>query len=155
MADVVGRGSGLDGEQLAHKQVVLTRALAHHALRADGSQVALTELTHSATRPLLAVAAIAKPEGFFSMLRARGLKLTRTISLPDHYDFNSWLNNEYKDYTVICTEKDAVKLWRLQPDALAVPLVLTPEPAFLAALDALLATRLNPTLSSPHGHTTS
>lgn len=143
------------GEHPAFEGFTAQRTLAHHALRADGSQVALTELARSATRPLLAVAAIAKPEGFFNMLRAQGLKLTRTIALPDHYDFNSWLNNDYKGYTLICTEKDAVKLWHLQPDALAVPLILTPEPAFLAALDALLASRLNPTLSSPHGHTTS
>jgi tetraacyldisaccharide 4'-kinase len=131
------------------------RTLAHHALQADGSQIALTDLARAAEKPLLAVAAIAKPEDFFNMLRARGLHLERTVALPDHYDFNSWINNEYKGYTVICTEKDAVKLWHRQPDALAVPLILTPESAFLGALDALLATRLEPTLSSPHGHTTS
>ncbi|MES2687735.1 MAG: nicotinate-nucleotide--dimethylbenzimidazole phosphoribosyltransferase [Pseudomonadota bacterium] len=31
ISDVVGRGTGLDDAQLAHKQAVLTRALAHHA----------------------------------------------------------------------------------------------------------------------------
>jgi tetraacyldisaccharide 4'-kinase len=45
---------------------------------------------------------------------------------------------------MICTEKDAVKLWREAPDALAVPLVCEPEPAFFSALDAKL--------SSPDGH---
>jgi len=131
------------------------RTLARHALRADGSQIALAELARGAAKPLLAVAAIAKPEDFFTMLRAQGLILAGTIALPDHYDFNSWLRSEYEGYTVICTEKDAVKLWHKQPDALAVPLLFTPEPAFLAKLDALLTIRLNATLSSPHGHTTS
>ena len=137
------------------------RTLARHALRADGSQIALTELselselTCPGAKPLLAVAAIAKPQDFFAMLQAQGLPLVRTIAFPDHYDFDSWLCNEYKGYTVICTEKDAVKLWRKQPDALAVPLVFTPESAFMTQLDALLATRLKPTLSSPYGHTTS
>lgn len=131
------------------------RTLAGHALRADGSQIALAELARGAAKPLLAVAAIAKPEDFFTMLRAQGLLLAGTIALPDHYDFNSWLRSEYEGYTVICTEKDAVKLWHKQPDALAVPLLFTPEPAFLAKLDALLTIRLNATLSSPHGHTTS
>jgi tetraacyldisaccharide 4'-kinase len=131
------------------------RTLAGHALRADGSQIALAELARGAAKPLLAVAAIAKPEDFFTMLRAQGLILAGTIALPDHYDFNSWLRSEYEGYTVICTEKDAVKLWHKQPDALAVPLLFTPEPAFLAKLDALLTIRLNATLSSPHGHTTS
>lgn len=135
------------------------RTLARHALRADGSQIALPELAREGAKPLLAVAAIAKPEDFFTMLRAQGLPLARTVALPDHYDFNSWSRNQYGGYTVICTEKDAVKLWHKQPDALAVPLLFTPEPAFLAKLDALLsvllATRLKPTLSSRHGHTTS
>lgn len=131
------------------------RTLARHALRADGHQITLTDLARGGTKPLLAVAAIAKPEDFFAMLRAQGLQLARTIALPDHDDFDSWLSHEYDGYTVICTEKDAVKLWQKQPEALAVPLIFSPEPAFMAKLDVLLAPRLNPTLSSPHGHTTS
>jgi tetraacyldisaccharide 4'-kinase len=135
------------------------RALAHHALRADGRQIALADLAKAWAKPLLAVAAIAKPEDFFAMLRAQNLSLAGTVALPDHYDFNSLSRNEYEGYTVICTEKDAVKLWHQQPDALAVPLVFTPEPAFLAKLDEMLSLILaahpHPTLSLPHGHTTS
>jgi len=41
--------------------------------------------------------------------------------------------------SLVCTEKDAAKLWRLAPDAWAVPLLFTPEPAFFAALDAKLS----------------
>lgn len=135
------------------------RTLARYALRADGSQIALTELAQDATKPLLAIAAIARPENFFAMLRAQGLRLERTLALPDHDDFNSYAPDEYVDYTVICTEKDAVKLWQKQPEALAVPLVFTPEPAFMERLDARLCVLLartgpSPTLSSPHGHTT-
>jgi len=115
------------------------RSLAPYARRADGSQVALTDLATKNAKPLLAVAAIAKPEEFFKMLNAQGLTLARTLALSDHYDFNSWSSNEYGGYTVICTEKDAVKLWQHQAEALAVPLIFTPEPAFLAELDALLA----------------
>lgn len=117
------------------------RTLSRYALRSDGSQVALAELAGPAglcRKPLLALAAIAKPEDFFDMLRAQSLSLTRTLALPDHYDFNSWLPNEYGGYTVICTEKDAVKLWPLEPDALAVPLLVTAEPAFLTQFDARL-----------------
>jgi tetraacyldisaccharide 4'-kinase len=40
---------------------------------------------------------------------------------------------------LLCTEKDATKLWLHQPEALAVPLVLTPEAAFWQALDQRLA----------------
>ena len=95
-------------------------------------------------KPLLAVAAIAKPDDFFSMLRAQGLTLDRTLALPDHSSFDSWSRREYEGYQVICTEKDAVKLWHHQPDALAVPLVLTLETALLQQLDARLSHLLSP-----------
>jgi tetraacyldisaccharide 4'-kinase len=134
------------------------RSLGAYALRYDGSQVELATLA-KADQPLLALAAIAQPTAFFAMLKDLGLQLAQTQALPDHYDFDSWLRPSNKDYTLICTEKDAVKLWEKHPDALAVPLVFTPEPAFLAALDnlldALLSTKHRPALSSTHGHTTS
>ena len=135
------------------------RSLASCAVRADSSPVPLSDLARPGGPPLLALAAIAKPETFFSMLRAQGLPLVQTIALPDHYDFSGYKANEYAGHTVICTEKDAVKLWSVQPAALAVPLIFTPEPEFLAQLDArlavLLARRPPPPLSLPHGHTTS
>ena len=112
------------------------RTLANHALRSDGSRVPLAEL---ADQPVIALAAIARPEAFFDMLRARGVSPERCIALPDHYDFDSWQRPSGAGYRLVCTEKDAVKLWRIAPDALAVPLVFTPEPAFFAALDAKLS----------------
>lgn len=121
-----------------------TRALATLARRADDSTVPLADLRNHPQQPLMAVAAIAKPDDFFAMLRAQGLTLARTLALPDHYDFNSWSGNTSKGCTLICTEKDAIKLWRQQPDALAVPLVLTLPPDFLAQLDAALASHLRP-----------
>ena len=127
-----------------------TRRLADHALRADGSRVALEAL---AGQPLLALAGIAKPEAFFAMLRARGLVLAETRALPDHYSFDSYPRPQDKGYTVICTEKDAIKLFPRQADVLAVPLEFSPEPAFFTALDALLAPLLSP-LPSSHGHQT-
>ena len=108
------------------------RSLADYAVQADGIRVPLASL-HSTS--LLAVAAIAQPEHFFSMLRSAGLSLTETRALPDHYNFDSWSRILNKRKTVICTEKDAVKLWQHQPDALAVPLVLAIDAGFWAALD--------------------
>lgn len=135
------------------------RTLARHVRRADNSQIALAALAGTNVKPLLAVAAIAKPEEFFAMLHAHGLSLARTLALPDHHDFDHWQPDEYAAYTILCTEKDAVKLWRKEPTALAVPLLVRPEPAFLRELDALLSASLaaqpGSTLSSPHGHTTS
>lgn len=118
----------------------LQRQLADHAVRRDGTQVALHDLRQ---HPLLAVAAIARPDDFFAMLRARHLTLATTQALPDHFDFDSWKRPPDKGYTLICTEKDAAKLWRQHPDALAVPLQVQIPTGFFAALDALLQRRLS------------
>jgi len=112
------------------------RSLAEQALRLDGSPVPLASL---ADRPLVAVAAIAKPEAFFQMLRERGLQPQQCIGLPDHHDFTDWQPPPGTGYALLCTEKDALKLWRRAPDALALPLVFEPEPAFFHALDAKLS----------------
>ena len=62
-----------------------------------------------------------------------------------NYDFDSWLRTDTVRYRLICTEKDAVKLWKTHSDALAVPLQFSPEPAFFTAVDQLL----DAALSSP------
>ena len=146
------------GDHPAFAGFTAQRTLAPYAVRADATRMALNDLARPEGPPLLALAAIARPEAFFAMLRARNLHLAHTLALPDHYDFISHKVNEYAGYTVICTEKDAVKLWARQPEALAVPLIFTPEPEFLAQLDARLAIWRarppHPPLSLPHGHTT-
>lgn len=114
------------------------RLLADHAVTATGAQVPLAALIgppNASAKPLLALAAIAQPEVFFSMLRGKGLTLAKTLGLPDHYAFNSFLPNEYRGYELICTEKDSVKLWPHCPDALAVPLISVLPDDFWAALD--------------------
>lgn len=143
------------GAHPAFQGFTAQRALADFAVRADGSRVALADLARSDSPPLLALAAIANPDDFFAMLRSQGLVLARTLALPDHFGFEEWPGHEFAGYAILCTEKDAVKLWPQYPDAMAVPLVFTPEPAFLARFDALLERPPNPTLSLPHGHTTS
>lgn len=115
------------------------RSLAPWAVQADGQRIALDALQG---QPVHAVAAVAQPEVFFDMLRTAGLTLAQTESLPDHYDFDSWKALFDKRYTIICTEKDAVKLWRRHPQVLAVPLVLEIEPGFFHALDAAIDQRL-------------
>ncbi|MBI5257067.1 MAG: tetraacyldisaccharide 4'-kinase [Burkholderiales bacterium] len=59
-------------------------------------------------RPLLAVAGLARPEGFFAMLEAQGLTIRR-MPLPDHHPFAE-LPWPADTPDVIVTEKDAVKL---------------------------------------------
>jgi tetraacyldisaccharide 4'-kinase len=120
------------------------RHLANEALRADGSRIPLAQLAGS---PCAALAGIARPQAFFDMLKAAGLPLARTLALPDHHDFAGRGPDLPANLPLLCTEKDAVKLWKVRPDAWAVPLVVDIDAAFFAQLDALL----EPKLSSAHG----
>jgi tetraacyldisaccharide 4'-kinase len=121
----------------------LERKLANHAVRADGSEIALGELRKS---PVHALAGIANPQAFFRMLRDAGLALATTQALPDHHDFSAH-DALPADGALVCTEKDAVKLWRLRPDAWAVPLQVQMPSGFWNEFDRLLEAKL----SSPHG----
>lgn len=130
------------------------RALAEHALDASGRPFPLRDL-HG--RPVAAVAGIAVPDNFFDMLRARGLTLSATVALPDHDDFQRDSLRALQSLhgqTVLCTEKDAVKLFgdtRLQGlDLLAVPLLFEPEAAFFRAFDAALAPFIAHRTPAPH-----
>lgn len=120
------------------------RRLAPVARREDGTQIELSSLRG---RNVKALAGIAKPDAFFSMLRAMGLRLTETVALRDHYDFGKEPVLAGRSEQLVCTEKDALKLWRHRPHAWAVPLMLEIEPEFWAALDRLLDAKL----SSRHG----
>lgn len=123
------------------------RALAPHAVRADGTHLSLSRLPANIT----ALAGIAQPEAFFAMLRRAGVQVGRTVALPDHHDFAHPL-----DVTgdIVCTEKDAVKLWATHPHAWSAPLVVRIGPAFWTALDAKLAAVRASRISSPHGSQT-
>ncbi|MEO7548679.1 MAG: tetraacyldisaccharide 4'-kinase, partial [Ramlibacter sp.] len=113
----------------------LQRQLADYAVRADGTRLALEALRG---QPCVALAGIARPEAFFAMLRDKGLTLCATEALPDHYDFDSYTVPVDVHKTLICTEKDAMKLWRRHPGAWAVRLALVIEPAFWLAFDRRL-----------------
>ena len=131
------------------------RRLADYAIDGNGNRIALASLKASS---VTAVAAIAEPEGFFKLLRQRGITLQKTIALTDHHDFNDFDFSSLAGQTVLCTEKDAVKLFSRPESAitklLAVPLEFSPEPAFLSALDARLAQVISQ-LPSRHGYQTS
>jgi tetraacyldisaccharide 4'-kinase len=132
-----------------------TRTLAPEGLLSDGTRIALGELPTDGGKPLFAVAGIAQPQAFFDMLEGLGISLAGTLALPDHYDFDSYLRIPHEGYRLICTEKDAQKLWQVAPDAIAVALVQTAEPAFWSALDTSVDALLSGQLSSLHGHKTS
>lgn len=138
------------GRQPAFAGFRAHRVLAKQAIAADATAVDLRSLKP----PLLALAGVAQPQAFFSALRAEGLVLEKTLALPDHFDFAHIDPTLLQGYAVLCTDKDAVKLWKQFPAARAVALVQTLEPAFLAALDNMLDAVLATKLSSSHGHQT-
>lgn len=111
------------------------RQLAAEAVRADGSRKPLAQL-----QGVTAVAGIARPQAFFDMLAAAGVGVARRIALPDHHDFAAPPDAAGE---IVCTEKDAVKLWRTRPDAWAVPLQVELAPAFWTAFDAKLSSALD------------
>lgn len=119
------------------------KKLADFAVRADGTRRPLpTGFAH----PVQALAGIAKPQVFFNMLEELGLTLSYTQALPDH----AALHGVSIDKTMgelLCTEKDAVKLWIDHPEAWAVPLITNLPTDLLQALDGCLDRRL----SSRHG----
>lgn len=117
------------------------RRLSPLAQQADGTQVALASWVDT---PVLALAGIARPQRFFDMLRAAGLRHVQELPLPDHFDFAEWQPPEPAPAVWLCTEKDAVKLWAQHPRVWAVPLELTLDEALLRALDRKLGSPAPP-----------
>lgn len=117
-----------------------------HARRELGADTVNAEGAHRPlagfrSGPVSALAAVARPEVFFDMLRAAGLPLHDTLALPDHADAATLVAALARlPGPVLCTEKDLVKLppGPASHDAWAVPLQLSIEPAFFDALDGLL-----------------
>lgn len=135
------------------------RRLAPVLCNALGERVTLQSLQAPSPQSIWALAGVARPDMFFKMLQEAGLPIQKTIALPDHAGMEDYLqalafdalvvrddtkdkpmNPEGIDRLVLCTEKDAVKLWTLMPQAYAVGLELELPEAFLRALeDALKA----------------
>ena len=118
-----------------------SRQLSDEVIGAKGERMALQSL-HGV--PLTAVAGIARPTAFFNMLRARGLRLQTEVALPDHADPADYVALlAAGPTTLICTEKDAVKLFQhtMPPGSAvwSVPLVVHIEPAFFSAIEARLS----------------
>jgi tetraacyldisaccharide 4'-kinase len=128
----------------------VTRYLAAQAFNARGDAC---PLSHWAHQPVSALAGIAHPDRFFAMLDKHGLVLSQRTALSDHAslpELVSALQQLPSGHDVLCTEKDAVKLWPAHPDVWAVPLVTELPPSLLKQIDAVLASRL----SLPHGQQT-
>ncbi len=87
-----------------------------------------------------AVAGIGRPARFFDMLRSRGITLSSTLALPDHYDYASSPFTALDAASILVTEKDAVKCARFDDPrvwSVAVSATLS-DPEFFDWLEARL-----------------
>jgi tetraacyldisaccharide 4'-kinase len=114
-----------------------TRQLSSVAINGKGLSVAIETLGQQGVE---VVCGIAKPQAFADMLKARNIQIAHFTALPDHANFSNW-HSARPDLKLLCTEKDAVKLWPTHPEALAVPLLFEPEISFWQAFDALVKSR--------------
>jgi tetraacyldisaccharide 4'-kinase len=90
-----------------------------------------------AGKPLVAFAGIAEPDAFFNDLQAAGLKLSRTLALPDHASYDAPAAARIADAMQSCgaayavtTEKDGVKLAPLLAELGSRILLARMEPVF-------------------------
>jgi tetraacyldisaccharide 4'-kinase len=113
------------------------RELSAFALTSQGEKMPVADLK---LKPVEVVSGIAKPEAFLAMLVQGQFQIRHSSALPDHDRFESW-KPLHPELRLLCTEKDAVKLWTSFPQALAMPLVFEPETAFWQAFDQLFQSR--------------
>ncbi len=126
------------------------RRLADFAYQADGTERALQHWQH---HPAQALAGIAKPQVFFNMLQAQGVQLVNTIALTDHASSDALSHSvahiQRSSADVLCTEKDAVKLWSTLPEVWAVPLVVELPHALLEVVQKALSPLIQATSLTP------
>ena len=113
------------------------RELSSFALTSEGKQVPIADLK---LNPVEVVSGIAKPDAFLAMLEQNQFQSRHSTALPDHDNFQTW-QPSHPELPLLCTEKDAVKLWARFPQALAMPLVFEPETAFWKTFDQLFQSR--------------
>jgi tetraacyldisaccharide 4'-kinase len=104
-----------------------------YRLRVPREKLALTALP---PRDWLAVTGIGRPQGFFDMLQAQGIRFSPR-AFADHHAFQP--QDLPADGAVLMTEKDAVKCLKFAgADWWAVELDVAPEAGFIHWLDARL-----------------
>lgn len=140
------------GQQAKFAGYRAQRKLGKQCRLRDGQTTSIDEFLSTVRKPILAVAGIAQPERFFEMVREMGIPIAKTMAMPDHSDFQQISPKDLAPYQLICTEKDAFKLWDIVPDVVAIPLEQKSEPEFFQRLDAHIDSAMAARLSSTDGH---
>jgi tetraacyldisaccharide 4'-kinase len=128
------------------------RRLSDHALNAAGLRRPVRSFVGTT---VCAVAGIARPEVFFDMLREKGVQLAVAHAPGDHNDLLE-LPPRLRQGLLLCTEKDAPKLWQQGIEAWSVALDVHMPEALWPVLQHRLRASQSPDkrLSSPNGHKT-
>lgn len=108
---------------IRHSTLWLAPATFEHLV--SGRRMTLNEWVHAHGTDCLAAAGIGQPERFFTMLRQAGLRLARTLALPDHHRYTEPPFAGEPGLPVLVTPKDAVKcrrfadarLWAVHPES--------------------------------------
>lgn len=97
-------------------------------------------LSEHGSRRCAAVAAIGRPERFFTMLREHGLTCAETVGLPDHFDYRESPFDRLEAERILITPKDAVKCRRFSDPRLHCvhPAPTFSDPEWLTLVHELL-----------------
>jgi tetraacyldisaccharide 4'-kinase len=129
-AVLVSSGTVRDGEwPLAQRLGPACRAQAPREQRA---------LAEFAGERCAAVAGIGRPQAFFDALRAAGLRLARTVALPDHTPYRDNPFAALPETAIFVTEKDAIKCAQMDARLWVVPLEAQLPAALVDAIDQRL-----------------
>ena len=134
------------GDQPQISGFACQRSLAKEAHNAKGLRVKLDQLQTHPTEKLIALAGVGQPDLFFKMLKDLGLELDQCVALSDHAKLQAYQDvleklqiTRHPNTKIVCTEKDAVKLWTICPQAYAVALRISLPSEFLDELDQALS----------------
>jgi tetraacyldisaccharide 4'-kinase len=111
----------------------VSRQIGTHAINGKGERMTFNKLR---SKTIHALTAIGKPEAFFQMLRDKGLELASTQTYPDHDPLTRCTIPSGDNEVLLCTAKDAVKLWQHHPQVWAMPLLIELNDVFLKIFDA-------------------
>ncbi|MBT7308813.1 MAG: tetraacyldisaccharide 4'-kinase [Gammaproteobacteria bacterium] len=137
--DAVVLNGGGDAEQITPGVAAMAMQLRAGRLYQLGAPERYCELSELVATPLHAVAGIAHPERFFTLLQNAGIRLI-PHPFPDHHPYNSSDFEFAERYPVVITEKDAVKCAELQLEQLiwVLPVTVEIDPQLLQRLSQQL-----------------
>jgi tetraacyldisaccharide 4'-kinase len=92
---------------------------------------------------VLAFTGLGNPEKLFRALRASGIDLQNTVSLPDHYRYPDDFCAQFNQQVLITSGKDAVKLDTSNPKVWVAEITVELPPALKQALEDCIGSTID------------